>query len=216
MMAEQSSDLRVQQNVIRNLFLLHFVAGVLETSVWFYSLGYLVAGSTSLKQCQLWVLSPRVGLQSKQTLVTPPVTGPPLHSYVLQTEYHCTSKGCGWVGDYVSLLAEYLPVVKMLECRGEGSVQVPVDFSAVSEFFKNLQQRALAVRLGRAICILGLSCLWIPMALLHPTSSVKFNLIVVLEASFSENSWSFGALSPQFFSNFIQTAFIYVYILGSF
>ena len=101
----------------------------LKTScIWFCSrsLGYLVSCSWSIRQCQIWVLSLGVGFKSNQALVG--------YSYKLCTTIalaYFAGRTALYIKTFVARLvfmfffrqpAEYLPIPKTLELRGEISM----------------------------------------------------------------------------------------------
>ena len=95
----------------------------LLSDIWLYPtfLGYLylVSGSWSCKQYQVWIPYCRVGLKSKEML-------PGYFKFCITTTlaYHEGRSKVLWFGIYISLLVltEYLPAPKALEYKGEGSM----------------------------------------------------------------------------------------------
>jgi hypothetical protein len=90
----------------------HFIDTFLvhTSSNWLYprSLGYLLSGSWSPKQCWVWVPSCGVGLESHQTLMAIPTS---FCATITQAYFAGRSdfgqRFCGQVGVYVSSLVAY-------------------------------------------------------------------------------------------------------------
>lgn len=158
MIAEKGIDLEVQQNVIRS----HFIGTVF---VCFSVLEQVF--SLALVPCH--ILSQVIGhpsivgyrfhfierVQRQIKLVFPLICVPPLRLHIWQAGRLCRSIK-GFMASLVFTLllwrhASYLPVLKILGLRGEGSRQIPANFSVLTKLCRYcLQQIVLAVSLQRA------------------------------------------------------------------
>lgn len=137
------------------------------------SLGYLLQGSWSPRQCQVWVLSIVEWAISQigYWLVTYTRFIPPLLQHVLQAVHHCRSKGLGlgWC-----LYFSFSSINKDARMQGQRLCRHQLHHSMFSELYSCFQQQGFSVSLWRAIYNLGssLGCLKFNMGPLWPTTQV--------------------------------------------
>lgn len=126
--AEYSTDVWVSQNITKS----HVITKFFKTSIiWFYvtTLGNLVFGFRSAKQCRVWVPNHWVVLRIVSSLLmTPSCFVPPLFSQILQALHHCKSNSLrlAWSLHFSSVVYRVpLSVLKTPEHKGKDFMQAP-------------------------------------------------------------------------------------------
>lgn len=175
------------------------------------SLGFLVT-----QQCQVWIPSPRLDIQSNQTLVVTPTSFvPPLPQHNLQAGHHCISRSL-WLGCCLFPLwqhTEQLPVPQVLAQKALGRHQLY--FSIVNELCSCcLQPWGLTISVWKATQYwqqprLLVGSHGIPLG----TNSIRCNPIPVLEALLGDKRYLVEVLSPCYLAISISSpSYMYIFL----
>lgn len=167
MMAEQATDLRVQQGVIRRHFIATFLLLLLlfwKNSIWFYLMSLCIQSQIMAHPSSIWVSSLRAGIQLLVDYSHKLCDTITLSYLAGRTLLQIQEFIAGWCLSFSVGSVQVLSHTKDVGVKAPGRNQL--DFFMFSEFCRPcLQQWGLAIRLWKATYCLGssLDCLTVPM-----------------------------------------------------